>query len=89
MEFKIIENKKNKLLFELVGFDHTFWNHLRDELWNDSDVKISAYKTEHPLVSVPKFLVETSKTSALDAVLSAIKRIESANKSFLKAIDKI
>jgi len=58
-------------------------------LWNDNNVKISAYKISHPLVSVPKFLIETSKTSAVDAVLSAIKRIEATNKKFLKAIEKI
>ena len=88
MNVKIIEKTKNKLLFELENFDHTFCNLLKDELWNDSDVKVSAYKKEHPLVSVPMFIIETSKGSALDAVLAAIKRIESLNKKFLTALDK-
>ena len=85
----MIENTKNRILFELKGFDHTFCNMLREELWNDSNVKISAYKTEHPLVSIPQFIVETSKKSAFDAVLDAIKRIEATNKKFLTAFDKI
>ena len=87
MDIQIIEKTKNKLLFELKGFDHTFCNLLKDELWNDSDVKVSAYKKEHPLVASPVFIVETNKGSALDSVFSAIKRIESTNKKFLSALN--
>jgi len=89
IEINIIENTKNRLFFDLRGVDHTFCNMFKEELWNDSDVKVSSYRTGHPLVSVPQIIVETSKKSALDAVLSAIKRIESTNKKFLAAFDKI
>jgi DNA-directed RNA polymerase subunit L len=87
-ELNIIENKKNHLLFELKGYDHTFCNMLKEELWHDSDVKVSAYRVEHPLVSVPHFIVETSKTAAIDAVEKAIKRIKTTNKKFLTAFNK-
>jgi DNA-directed RNA polymerase subunit L len=89
MEIKVIENTKNKLLFQLEGYDHTFCNMLKEELWNDSDVKVSAYRIQHPLVSVPEFVVETSKKTPMDAVLAAIKRINSLNKKFLTEFKKI
>ena len=53
MEINFIEKTKNKVLFELTDVNHTFCNQLKEELWNDSDVKISAYRKEHPLVSIP------------------------------------
>ncbi len=89
IEIKIIENAKNKFFFELTGVDHTFCNLLKEELWNDSDVKVSSYRTEHPLVPLLQFIVETSKSSASEAVISAIKRIESLNKKFLTTFNKI
>jgi len=89
MELTVIENTKNKLLLELKGYDHTFCNMIKEELWNDSDVKISAYRIKHPLVSVPEFIVETTKTKAIDAFLDSIKRIKSLNKKFLTVISKI
>jgi DNA-directed RNA polymerase subunit L len=88
MDIKILEKTKNKLLFELKYMNHTFCNMLKEELWNDNDVKVSAYRKEHPLVSVPLFIVETSKKSPLDAVLNAAKSIEAKNKKFLTAFTK-
>jgi DNA-directed RNA polymerase subunit L len=89
IEIKIIENTKNRFFFELSGVDHTFCNLLKEELWNDPDVKVSSYRTTHPLVSIPQFIIETSKGSASEAVISAMKRIESLNKKFLTAFSKI
>jgi DNA-directed RNA polymerase subunit L len=88
MEIKFIEKTKNKALFDLSGVDHTFCNELKEELWNDSDVRISAYKKRHPLVSVPQFLVETTKSDVIDALVAAAKRIESTNKKFLTVLNK-
>ena len=88
MEIKFIEKTKNKVLFELIGVDHTFCNQLKEELWNDSDVKVSAYRKKHPLVSVPEFIVETAKGDVLDALIAAVKRIQSTNKKFLSAVSK-
>ena len=59
MEIKILEEKKNRIVFELPGQSHTLPNALRKELWNDSHVKNAAYAIEHPLIGCPKFVLET------------------------------
>ena len=59
MEFKILEESKNKLVFQLIGETHTFCNLLKDALQNVKGVEIATYRIDHPLVGVPQFLVET------------------------------
>ena len=47
MEIKIIEDKKNRMLFNVEGGSHTLCNILKEELWNDSNVKVSSYSIRH------------------------------------------
>ena len=72
MEIKILKEEKNKIEFEVVGEDHTLCNSIRDELWNQDDVEISAYNIKHPLISNPVMLVEVSKGDPRKALLSAV-----------------
>jgi DNA-directed RNA polymerase subunit L len=39
MELKVIEKSKKRLVFDLVGADHTFSGALKKELWNDKSSK--------------------------------------------------
>ena len=87
MKITILEQKKNKLHFE-VDADHTFCNALKKELWNDKDVHVSGYYTEHIQVGKPRFLVETSEKDPLDAVHDAVKRLKKINANFLNAFDE-
>lgn len=90
MEIKVIENKKKKFVFELIGEDHTLCNLLREELWNDKSVTISAYNIEHPLVGIPKFIIETDgKKDPKKALLAAVTRIKKKNKDFAAQIKKV
>lgn len=76
MEIKVLEGKKNRLVIEIKGEGHTFCNALKKELWNDSHVKIAAYKIEHPLVGIPKLIVETDgKEMPKKALTEAAKRL--------------
>ena len=76
MELNILENTKTNAKFEIIGESHTFCNILKEELWNDEDVKVSAYNIRHPLIGNPLFIVETNgKKTALEAVQDAIKRL--------------
>jgi len=89
MEFKVIEKSKKRLVFDLVGADHTFSGALKKELWNDKAIKVSAYNVEHPLVGVPRFIVETDDKDPEKVLLDAVKRLEKKNESFLEDIKKI
>ncbi|MBD3354467.1 DNA-directed RNA polymerase subunit L [Candidatus Woesearchaeota archaeon] len=77
MELKILEDKKNKMIFELKGETHTFCNALKNELWNDSHVKAASYNIAHPLIGVPKFILETDgKESPKKALKNAAKNLK-------------
>jgi DNA-directed RNA polymerase subunit L len=84
MEIKVLEHTKKRIVFELIGADHTFCNALKKELWNDDSVRAAAYAIAHPLVGIPKFIVETNGQKDADAVLkAAVGRLKKQNKEFL------
>jgi DNA-directed RNA polymerase subunit L len=86
MELHVLEEKKNRIVFELHGVDHTFCNALKQELWNDEAVKVAAYNVSHPLVGIPKFIVESTDVRA--SLKSASTRLQKRNKEFLAAFAK-
>jgi len=78
MEIKVINQDKNELEFEVLGQSHTFCNLLRDFLWKNSDVEVSAYKIEHPLTSNPTMFIKTKKSSpqkALQETITSLKKM--------------
>ncbi len=87
MKIDVLEDKKNKLVFEVDGVGHTFINILKDELWNDSHVKVSTYSVRHPIISKPKIIVETDgNESPRVAISSAISRLKKVSEKFKKEI---
>ncbi|MFH1606761.1 MAG: DNA-directed RNA polymerase subunit L [Nanoarchaeota archaeon] len=77
MEFKVLEETKKKLVFQLIGENHTFCNILKNELQKVKGVLIATYKVDHPLVGVPEFFIETKDVEprvALKKALAAIKK---------------
>lgn len=82
MEIQILEDKKNKLVFEIKGEGHTLSNALRKELWNDEHVKAAAYAVEHPLIETPRFVLETDGADPRKTLQAAAKRL-------LKTVEKI
>ncbi|MBW2986151.1 DNA-directed RNA polymerase subunit L [Candidatus Woesearchaeota archaeon] len=75
MEVNIIEEKKNKLVFEIPGEGHTLCNALQKELWTDSHVKVAGYNIAHPLINVPKFTLETDGADPKKTISAAVKRL--------------
>ncbi|MBS3143135.1 DNA-directed RNA polymerase subunit L [Candidatus Woesearchaeota archaeon] len=89
MELKVLEESKTKLHLEIQGLGHGFCNILKQELWNDEHIKISAYSLKHPLVGHPMLIVETdTKKSPRDAIEDAIKRLQKTNEKTSKEFDK-
>ena len=91
MELKILEEKKNKLVFELKDENHTFCNALKQELWNDKHVKSASYDIAHPLIGIPKFVIETDNSEKpKKALIEAAKRLKNTTdkvkKAFLKSV---
>ena len=89
MKLKILENKKNRMVLELIGETHTFCNALKKELWNDKHVKAAGYNISHPYVGVPKIIVETDGSeSPKKALIEAAKRLEKTADKFKKVFAK-
>lgn len=89
MEIKIIENEKNRLVVELPGFDHTLCNSLKKELLSVKGVEIATYAIEHPLVGIPKMIIETKgAVTPKKALDEAIKGLQEKNKEFLNIFKK-
>jgi len=83
MELSIIEDKKNRIMFEIAGVSHGFCNVLKKELLTDEHVKLASYRVLHPLTSNPQFFVETDgKVNPRVALTNAAKRL-------LKISDKL
>ena len=64
MEIKILESSKSKIMFELIGEDHTFCNVLMKKLQESKDVDYAVYSIEHPLAAVPKLMIEAKDAKA-------------------------
>ena len=75
MDIKVIEDKKNKLVFE-IDASHTFCNALKVELANDGHVKNVGYNIKHPLVSKPAFIVETDGADPRKTIAAAAQRVK-------------
>jgi len=85
MELNVMESKKNKLIFELKGADHTICN----ILWNDEHIKVSTYSIKHPLISSPQFIVETDgDITPKVAINSAINRLKKTSEKFRKIVSE-
>jgi DNA-directed RNA polymerase subunit L len=88
MEINVIEKTKSKIIIEIKGEGHTLCNALKEELYNDPAVKAAGYFIEHPVVGVPKLVVETSGKAAVKAIVDAAKRLMKKNDNFLAAFNK-
>ena|SRR3989338_6715713 len=85
MEIKILDDKKNRLIMEAKGVDHTLCNPLKRELWNDKHIKIASYSIRHPQISVPQIIIETDgDETPRNAIAAAVGRIKKDNAKFKK-----
>ncbi len=83
-----MNENKNKIEFEIIGEDHTLCNVLRNQLWKEDNVSISAYSIKHPLISNPIMLVETSKGDPKTAISNAVNSLKKELKEFKEIFSK-
>ena len=89
MEFKILEESKTKLVFELQGETHTFCNVLKEELQQIKGVNIASYKISHPLVGVPQFHIETKSIEPRKALKEALASLKKKTEQFQKEVNNL
>ena len=89
MELNIIEDKKNKMVFEITGEEHTFCNAITKEMWNVNGVKVAAYTIDHPLVGVPRIMIETdSSVEPKKALKQACANLSKKNAELAEKLKK-
>jgi len=88
MEINILEEKKNRMVFEVKGERHGFCNALKKVLWSVKGVTVSGYNVEHPLTASPKVILETEGKAPRAALTDAVKLMGKEADTFLKAFDK-
>ena len=86
MEFKVLEESKTKLVFQLKGETHTFCNLLKDELINAKGVVTTSYRIDHPLIGIPQFLIETKGVEPRKALKEALMNIKKKAEAFKKEV---
>ena len=89
MEFAVLEESKNRLVFKLKGETHTFCNALKHELEGLKGVTLVAYRIDHPLVGEPQFLLETKSMEPREALKDALKSLKKKAQDFLKEVGKL
>lgn len=89
MEVKIIEQSKKKIMFELVGEDHTFSNALKDALKKNKHVEVVSFNVDHPLISSPVFIVETDGEDPKKVLLESTKKLQKDISDLRKEVEKI
>ncbi len=89
MEFKVLEETKTKLVFELEGETHSFCNALKNELLQVKGVNLATYSIDHPLVGVPKFLIEAKGVEPRKALKTALANLKKKAKEFQKEVSKL
>lgn len=75
MELKVVDEKKNSIVLEVIGEDHTLCNALKAELRNDNSVKVASYNISHPLIKVPALVVETDGADPKTVIVNAAKKL--------------
>lgn len=89
MEINILEEKKNRLVFEIKGEGNTLCNALQKELWADSHVKSAGYNIAHPLINIPKFVLETDGADPKKTISAAVKRLTKESAKLKEQAKKI
>ena len=59
MELNVLEETPKRMVFEVKGEGHTLCNILKSRLWENKHIKVATYSIPHPLVGIPKMIVET------------------------------
>ena len=87
MEINVLEESKNKLFIEIKGEGHALCNAIKSELWKNKKVKSTGYSIAHPLVGVPKLVIE-SDSDPKKLLVEAVKTVKKDSDTFLKSFAK-
>ncbi len=80
MELKKIEDSGKRIIVEFNDETLAFANMVKDKLWEDSSIKEAASIMDHPYLSKPRILLETSRGSPQAALEKVAEKLEAEAK---------
>tara|TARA_Y100000310_G_scaffold343707_1_gene452617 strand:+ start:25270 stop:25542 length:273 start_codon:yes stop_codon:yes gene_type:complete len=89
MELNVLEESPKQLIAEVKGADHTLLNALKTELWTNKHVKTATYSIDHPLVGVPKIVIETDGEKPRKALSDAASKLADSASKLRKEFKKV
>ena len=88
MKLKVQEEKKNEVIIEIEGEEHSFPALVAWALLQDPNVDFAVYDKEHPLVGNAKLYIRTKKGSPWNALKKAVSTIETEFDDLLKLTEE-
>ena len=88
MKLKVISETSDSMVLELSGEQHTFPTILCWALLKDPRVDFAVYDVDHPLVGTPRLHLRTNRKKPRNALVDAVKLLESEFKEIGKQFDK-
>ncbi len=88
MDVNIVEESKNRFVFELLSHDHTVLLLVKEALQNNDDVKLLTFSVGHPETGKPLFILETKKNDAKKLFLQSLNDIEKNLQKLQKEFEK-
>ncbi|MBI2133859.1 DNA-directed RNA polymerase subunit L [Candidatus Woesearchaeota archaeon] len=90
MEINIVEETPKKIFLEVKGEGHSLLNSVKTALWSNKHVKVSTYNLDHPLVGIPRMLLETDgEIKPRKAIIEATEKLQTDLSKLRKDISKI
>ena len=86
MKINILKKEKNELEIEMDNI--TVAELLRNELWEDDSVEMSAWRRDNPSKD-PILVLKTKGKDAKKVLFDAISRIQDKNKEIIKEFKKV
>ncbi len=88
MDVNIVEESKNRFVFELLSHDHTVLLLVKEALQENDDVKLLTFSVGHPETGKPLFILETKKNDAKKLFLQSLNDIEKNLQKLQKDFEK-
>ncbi len=88
MDVNIVEESKNRFVFELLSHDHTVLLLVKEALQDNDDVKLLTFSVGHPETGKPLFILETKKNDAKKLFLQSLNEVEKNLQKLQKEFEK-
>ena len=84
MQITVTEDKKNRYVFEMKDADIGLCQIIKEELLENSHVKLATVRVKHPLIGSPEILVETDGADGRKVVAEAAQKAKKKAEKFEK-----